>query len=73
MTRYCLSISDNLPGFTARDHKIVFVLIFISVQNNFMITTNKNWEKRGKNHKSTNNAMSNDGSSIEIIDRSHGD
>ena len=32
--------------------------------------TGKNEEK---NHKSTNNAMSNDGSSIEIIDRSHGD
>ena len=38
-----------------------------------MIATNKNWEKRGKNHKSTSNTMSNDGSSIEIIDRSHGD
>ena len=32
-----------------------------------MITTNKNSEKQGKNHKSTNNAMSNDGSSFEII------
>ena len=40
--------------------------------NNFMITTNKNWEKRGKNHTSTSNAMSNDGSSIKIIDQSHG-
>ena len=29
--------------------------------------------KMGKNHRSTNNAMSNYGSSIEIIDRSHGD
>ena len=29
----------------------------------------KMWEK----HKSTNNAMSNDGSSIEKIDQSHGD
>ena len=38
-----------------------------------MITTNKNWEKRGKNHKSTNDVMSNDGLSIEIIDRSHGE
>jgi hypothetical protein len=38
-----------------------------------MITANKNWEKRGKNHKSTSNTMSNDGSSIEIIDQSHGD
>ena len=38
-----------------------------------MITTNKNWEKLDKNRKSTSNAMSNDGSSIEIIDRSHGD
>ena len=38
-----------------------------------MITTNKNWEKRGENNNSTSNTMSNDGSSIEIIDRSHGD
>ena len=37
-----------------------------------MITSNKNWGKLGKKHKSTNNAISNDGSSIEIIDQSHG-
>ncbi len=29
--------------------------------------------KRGKNYKSTNNAMSNNGSTIEIADRSHRD
>jgi hypothetical protein len=29
--------------------------------------------KTGENHKSSNNSMSNDGSSIEIIDWSHGD
>jgi hypothetical protein len=34
-----------------------------------MIATNKNWKKRGKKHTSTNNAMSNDGSSIEMVDR----
>ena len=28
-------------------------------------------QEQGKQQKSTNNAMSNDGSSIEIIDRSH--
>jgi hypothetical protein len=38
-----------------------------------MITTNKTWEKPGKNHKSTSSAISNDGSSIKIIDQSHGD
>ena len=35
-----------------------------------MITTNKNGEKRGKHHKSRNEAMSND---VEMIDWSHGD
>ena len=68
-----LMISQDLRWFAKHDQWIVFVLIFISVQNNFMITTNKNWEKRGKTHKSTNNAMSNDGSSIKKIYRSHGD
>ena len=48
-------------------------MIFTSVQNNFMIAMNKNREKWGKEHKSINNSMSNDGSSIEIIDRSHVD
>ena len=66
LTWHCLLISGFSPI-------LVFVLIFISVQNNFMIATNKNWEKREKNHKSTSNVMSNDGSSIKIIDRSHGD
>ena len=32
-----------------------------------MITTNENWENREKNHKSTGNSMSNDGSSLELI------
>ena len=59
------SFSQNLRNMITK-----LFLIFISVQNNFMITTNKNWEK---NHKSTNNATSNDGSSIEIIDLFHGD
>ena len=57
----------------SKDLRNMITKLFISVQNNFMITTNKNSEKRGKKHKSTNNAMLNDGSSIEIIDRSHGD
>ena len=68
-----LKISQDFPGFVQHDYQIVFVLIFISVQNNFMIIKNKDWEKRGKNHESTNNAMSNNGSSIEIIDPYHGD
>ena len=33
----------------------------------------RNKQEGGKAKKSTNNVMSNDGSSIEIIDRSHGD
>ena len=37
-----------------RDMIIVFVLFFISVQNNFMIATNKDGEKT---QKSTNNAI----------------
>ena len=31
------------------------------MQNNFRIAANKNWGNRGKNHKSVNNAMLNDG------------
>ena len=71
MTRYCLIISDNLPGFTAHDHKIVFLLIFISVQSNFIITTNKNREKT-RNHQTMPCQMMAQ-VHIEIIDRSHGD
>ena len=50
--------------------KLYFDLIFISVQNNFY---DHNKQEQGKKQKSTNNAMSNDGSSIEIIDWSNGD
>ena len=45
----------------------------LDVQNNFMIRACKNCQKRGKNHNSTNNDMSNDGSSIEIMDLSDRD
>ena len=68
-----LEISQDLWWFAQHDHQIVFVLIFISVQNIFMITTSKNWGKLGKMHKSTSNAMSNYGSNIEINDWSHAD
>ena len=63
-----LRISQDLRNMIT---KLFLFFIFISVQNNFMITISKNWQKRGKNHKSTSTAMSNDCSSIKIIDRSH--
>ena len=47
----CQLIAEDFPEFPricATLSIIFFVLIFKSVQNNFMIKTNKNWEKRGE-------------------------
>ena len=62
-------IYDNLRNMITK----LFFLIFISVQDNLFDRNKQELVKTGKNHKSANNAMSNDGSSIEIIDQSHGD
>jgi hypothetical protein len=66
-----LTISQDLRNMITK-----FFLFWSSYQCRSILwsqktRTGKNWG--GGNHKSTNNAMSNDGSSIEIIDNSHGD
>ena len=47
----CQLIAEDFPEFPRICATLsinFFVLIFKSVQNNFMIKTNKNWEKRGE-------------------------
>ena len=46
---------------------------FLDFHNSAEQTYDRNKQEREKKQKSTNNAMSNDGSSIEIIDWTHGD
>jgi hypothetical protein len=62
----CFRIYKDLHIFAAFEPKIVFVIVseqFCTHMLQFCANLHKYW----------NNAMSNDGSSIEIIDQSHGD
>ena len=49
-----------------------FCFDFLISAENFYDRNKQELVKTGKKHKSMNNAMSNDGPSIEMIDRSHG-
>ena len=69
MTWHCSSSSGELHRFAAFACKIVFVI----VSEQFYDPNKQELGKTGKNHKLTNNVMSNDGLSIKIIDQSHED
>ena len=66
-----LLISDDFPGF-----KMICdtrLLVFVWTLGQFYDCNTQELVKTGENHKSTNTVMSNNGSSITIIDQSHGD
>ena len=70
LTWNCLLNSDDFPGFAQHHHWFLFCFDFHSSAEQFY---DRKKQERGKNHKSTYNAMPNDGSSIKIIYQSHGD
>ena len=63
-------ISMNSPVFEWCDHRIVF---FFDLQNNFMVTSWKNWGIQGNSAKSINNPMSSFGLIEENMELSHTD
>ena len=72
----CQLISEDFPGFTmicATCSLNCFCFDFYISAEQFYDPNKQELVKMGKKHKSSNNAMSNEGSSIKIIDGSHGD
>ena len=63
----------DFPGFTMICATYYFCFDFHISAEQFYDRNKQELVKMGETHKSTNNAISNDGSSIEIIDRSHED
>jgi hypothetical protein len=71
-----LLISDDFPGFTmicATRSLNCFCFDFHISAEQFYDRSTQELVKTGEKHKSTNNAMSNNGSTIKIIDLSHRD
>ena len=72
----CQLIAEDFPEFPricATLSIIFFCFDFQISAEQFYDQNKQELGKTGGNHKSTSNAMSNDGSSIKIIDQSHGD
>ena len=77
LTWNCLLISEDFPQFAMICANLItkLFLFWFSYQCRTILWSQhaRTGQNRGKNYKSTNNAMSNNGSAIEIIDRSHRD
>ena len=52
-------------------HDVIIKLFCFDLQNNFMITTCKNWQKQGNSAKSTNNPVSSFGLTEQNLELSH--
>ena len=71
LTLDCLLIQLNFPAFMQFLHELIIKLFYRSKQNNFIITSCKNWQKQGNSVKSTNNPMSSFGLIEKNLELSH--
>ena len=71
LTLDCLLIQLNFPVLHQILHNVIIKMFYRSKQNNFMITSFKNWGIQGNSAKSTNNPMSSFGSIEENMELSH--